>query len=78
MYHSVEDHFEQMQPNGDGRYRLASLGIELGLWHGRYADYELRWLRWWDSQGNLLLTGDEKAARLAEKLRALGVDPEQI
>jgi hypothetical protein len=42
------------------------------------------WLRWWDDSGNLLLTGDEravkaeqKASRLAEKLRALGIDPEE-
>lgn len=78
MYHSVEDRFERMQPNSDGRYLLASLGVELGTWHGRFADYELDWLRWWDAQGNLLLTGDEKAAKLAEKLKALGVDPEQV
>jgi len=40
-------------------------------------------LRWWDTQGNLLLTGDERAKqerqgadRLAEELKALGVEPE--
>ncbi|MDT9252530.1 MAG: Uma2 family endonuclease, partial [Limnospira sp. PMC 1280.21] len=71
------------------------------------------WLRWWDSQGNLLLTGDERARierqraeqaeqrfeqaevelqqerqraeaerqraeRLAELLRAQGIDPEEL
>ncbi|MDT9191242.1 MAG: Uma2 family endonuclease, partial [Limnospira sp. PMC 894.15] len=81
---------------------------------------ELPWLRWWDSQGNLLLTGDERARierqraenerqraeqaeqrfeqaevelqqerqraqaerqraeRLAELLRAQGIDPEEL
>lgn len=48
------------------------------------------WLRWWDNQGNLLLIGEEraqlerqraeqaeqKAARLAERLRAMGIDPD--
>lgn len=34
------------------------------------------WLRWWDSEGKLLLTGDERADRLAAQLRALGVNPE--
>ena len=48
------------------------------IWQGKYADYELPWLRWWDAQGNLLPTGEEKTVRLAEKLKSLGVDPDQI
>ncbi len=54
---------------------------------------ELPWLRWWDTQGNLLLTGEERAVierqkreRITEKLRtlsadqlnALGIDPEML
>jgi hypothetical protein len=50
-------------------------------------------LRWWDAQGNLLLTGEERAEverhkreRIVEKLRnlsaeqlqALGIDPEML
>jgi hypothetical protein len=57
--------------------------VELGLWQGEYLAMELPWLRWWDSQGNLLLNGDERAElerqksdRLAAQLRALGVEPE--
>lgn len=45
---------------------------------------ELPWLRWWDSQGNLLLTGEERAEqerqradRLAEQLRSLGIEPDE-
>jgi len=26
---------------------------------GEYQNVELPWLRWWDLQGNLLLSGDE-------------------
>jgi hypothetical protein len=37
------------------------LGVELGLWQGEYQNAELPWLRWWDLQGNLLLTGEERA-----------------
>jgi hypothetical protein len=44
---------------------------------------ELPWLRWWDEQGNLLLTGEERAEqaekradRLAAQLKALGIEPE--
>jgi hypothetical protein len=78
MYHLVEDHFERMSPNANGRYSIASLGVELGIWRGKYADYELPWIRWWDVTGNLLPTGDEKAARLAEKLKSMGIDPDQV
>ncbi len=41
------------------------------------------WLRWYDQEGNLLLTGAERveherqrAERLAAQLRALGVEPQ--
>ncbi|NJO14762.1 MAG: Uma2 family endonuclease [Thioploca sp.] len=37
--------------------------VELGLtlWHGQYEDREDTWLRWCDPQGNLILTGAERA-----------------
>lgn len=46
------------------------------VWPGVYQNAELPWLRWWDLQGNLLLTGEERADRLAAQLRSLGVEPE--
>jgi hypothetical protein len=62
----------------------------LGIWQGEYQNATLPWLRWWDREGNLLLTGYERAEqerqraeqerqraeRLAAQLRALGVEPE--
>jgi hypothetical protein len=52
----------------------------------------LPWLRWWDSAGNLLLSGEERAAvaeqrltesdrrveQLAAKLRELGINPDEV
>ena len=69
---------------------LEPLGVELGIWQDVYQNQEWPWLRWWDAQGNLLLTAEERleqerqekelaqqrAERLAEQLRALGVEPE--
>jgi hypothetical protein len=52
--------------------------VELGIWQGRFMNQDLPWLRWWDSQGRLLLTGDELAAKLAAKLRELGVNPDEV
>ncbi|EDZ94732.1 conserved hypothetical protein [Limnospira maxima CS-328] len=99
-----------MKEGGDP---IHPMGVELGIWLGQYGNLELPWLRWWDSQGNLLLTGDERARierqraeqaeqrfeqaevelqqerqraeaerqraeRLAELLRAQGIDPEEL
>jgi hypothetical protein len=55
-------------------------GLELGvkLWEGTFEGITRLWLRWCDADGNILLTGNERAAALAAKLRELGVDPASI
>ncbi|MBD1808223.1 Uma2 family endonuclease [Microcoleus sp. FACHB-SPT15] len=90
VYHLVENRYELVAANERGHYPISQLGIELGIWQGQYLNAELPWLRWWDLQGNLLLTGEERAEQerqraeqehqraeqLAAQLRALGVEPE--
>lgn len=51
--------------------------VELGvtLWQGVFEAKEAQWLRWRDAAGNLLLTGAERAERLAAQLKALGIEP---
>lgn len=75
--------YEEIQPSF-----LAGAGLGLTLWQGTYEGREDIWLRWQDTEGNLILTGAEsvaqeqqrteqahqRAERLAAKLRALGVD----
>jgi Uma2 family endonuclease len=99
VYQLVANHYEKMLPNDRGRYAVAPMGVELGIWQGCYQNVELPWLRWWDEQDNLLLTGDERAeverqraeaerqraetveqenALLRERLRALGIDPDNL
>jgi Uma2 family endonuclease len=92
MHRHVEDRFVRMEPNLHGRYPIAQLGLELGIWHGMFIGGNLPWLRWWDADGNLLLTGHERAEqelqralqekqyaeRLAARLRELGVDPKSV
>jgi Uma2 family endonuclease len=60
VYHLIDFSYQRMQPNERGHYPIPILDIELGLWQGSYQNQELLWLRWWDSQGNLLLTGFEQ------------------
>jgi Uma2 family endonuclease len=118
VYHLRDLSYQKLAPNQRGHYPIEPLEIELGLWQGSYQNQTQIWLRWWDSQGNLLLIGDEraeleklrteqehqraeqehqraeqerqraeqerqraeraeqKAARLAERLLAMGIDPD--
>ncbi|MBE9039977.1 Uma2 family endonuclease [Oscillatoriales cyanobacterium LEGE 11467] len=94
VYHLTDFTYRQLEPNDRGHYPVSLLGAELGVWQGAYPgrenDRQTQWLRWWDLDGNLLLTGREQAAedrdraekaeqrakRLEERLRALGADPD--
>ncbi|MGM3305463.1 Uma2 family endonuclease [Anabaena sp. WFMT] len=90
VYELIGGQYQLLPANEWGHYSISPLGVELGLWQGEYQNAELPWLRWWDLQGNLLLTGEERAEqesqraelerqksdRLAAQLRALGVEPE--
>lgn len=69
---------------------LTEVGLKLTLWDGVFEGLPAQWLRWVDAGGKLLLTGMERAAqehqqleqerqraeRLAEQLRASGLEPE--
>ncbi|WP_199755330.1 Uma2 family endonuclease [Chroococcidiopsis cubana] len=62
------------------RFFLPGLNLGLGLWQGTYQGIERQWLRWYDAQGNWIPTATEqaqaRAERLAERLRAMGIDPD--
>jgi Uma2 family endonuclease len=68
VYHLINGHYSLLPANQWGRYPITPLGVELGIWQGRYQNVELPWLRWWDEQGSLLLTGEERAEQ--ERQRA--------
>jgi len=65
---------------------LETVGLGLAVWEGVFEDQPGLWLRWCDRQGEVILTGAEardqqqqqRADRLAERLRSLGVDPEAV
>ena len=52
--------FEAMTPNERGHFPIAALGVELGLWQGRFRDFDLPWVRCWDKNGQLLPSIDER------------------
>ncbi|MEB3337834.1 MAG: Uma2 family endonuclease [Leptolyngbyaceae bacterium] len=91
VYHLVDTSYQRMMPNERGHYAIAPMQVELGVWQGNFLNNpEQPWLRWWDTAGNLLLTGREQAELEAskrqqlteqlkllspEQLTALGIDP---
>lgn len=84
VYELVANRYQRIPPNHRGHYPIEPMGVELGIWQGQQYNQTLPWLRWWDQDGKLLLTGDERAEqekqradRLAARLKALGIDPDQ-
>jgi hypothetical protein len=78
-FHLVEGQYQVMVPENN-RFWMPELKIGLGLWQGEYEGRTRPWLRWFDNEGLWIPTpleqAEAKAARLAEQLRALGIDPD--
>ncbi len=82
----------QPQSLSDQRLWLPELKLHLGLWTGVYQNLDHQWLRWYDAEGKLIPTAGERAEqekqraeqekqraeKMAERLRALGVDPDEL
>ncbi|WP_202224945.1 hypothetical protein [Okeania sp. KiyG1] len=82
------DRYQRAELN-EGRLLLPDIEISLGLWQGSFNSVNRLWLRWMTPEGDLILTPEEKAKqratnaeqraeRLAAKLRELGIDPDQL
>lgn len=60
-----------------GDYRLvdpgpwAKVGLGLRVWQGKFEGYEDAWLRWCDAKGEIIPTGEERAAKAEERIREL-------
>lgn len=71
-----------LQEPSEGLFWIPELELFLGIWQGTRPGSDItNWLRWWDSEGNLLLWSSEQAEAerqraelFATKLRELGVD----
>ncbi|MEO0988359.1 MAG: hypothetical protein AAFY20_22900 [Cyanobacteria bacterium J06639_14] len=60
------------------RVDIPEWNISLGVWQGGYQGIERLWLRWFDKTGNVISTAEERADRLAQRLKELGIDPDKI
>jgi len=63
VYELIGGQYQKLVPDANGRFVIEQMGVALGIWQGSYLNAELPWLRWWDLEGNLLLTGHERADR---------------
>ena len=64
---------------------LSEIGLGIGREQGTYQGITREWLYWYNEQGQRFLTPEElvleerqRAQRLADRLRSLGVDPDSI
>jgi Uma2 family endonuclease len=48
-------------------FSLPDVGLTLTLWCGEFEGFTEEWLRWCDAEGNLILTGAERAQLEAER-----------
>jgi Uma2 family endonuclease len=83
--------YQLESPNEEGRYWIPSMNLFLGVWEGTRENRTGSWLRWWNEGGESLLWGwelaqqerqraeieRERAERLAARLRAAGIEPEE-
>ncbi len=76
----------------DGRLLMPELGLSLGIWQGEFRNINRLWLRWFSLEGELIPVPEEEAIaakqeaveaqirveQLAERLRQLGINPDEI
>ncbi len=91
LFQHQENRYQEVVVNEDG-FWFEMLDLGLRVWEGVYQGVSGRWLRWFDRQGNWIPTqverteqevqraeaAQERADRLANKLRELGIDPETL
>jgi Uma2 family endonuclease len=61
----VDGRYERLQPNERGWIWSEEMGVWVGTWEGTFEGITGTWVRFYDTQGNLLLTEGEAHARLA-------------
>ena len=93
VYDRYENNFRAFKLNGtryqpinlsENRFWLEEIEMGLGLWQGIYQNIEGLWLRWYNTNGWLSTLTEraenerQRADKLAEYVRSLGVDPESF
>ena len=59
-------------------YWMPEVGLGIGRYQGIIGGISQELLSWYDERGNRYLTSDERAEQLAQYLRSLGIDPNNL
>ncbi|MGL5059594.1 MAG: Uma2 family endonuclease [Microcoleus sp.] len=81
-------HYQEIEITED-RVWMEEINLGLGLWFGEYWGVTRLWLRWYDAEGNWILTPEEQEREraqiaesqlesLIERLRNSGIDPDRF
>lgn len=62
------DTYQIIPHNADDRVWIPSVELFLGVWIGIREGVPAKWLRWWDSEGNLLLWASEQAEQERQRV----------
>jgi len=91
LFQMMGNRYQELDLTETG-YWFEELALGLRVWQGKYKGIEGRWLRWQTADGEWVLTDEQekeraqqekeqaqqRAEKLAEKLRSLGIDPEDV
>ena len=90
IYYIIYDPLRQIMPDVLTIYRLSGtdyerhnslrfpdIGLGVTLWDGTYEGKTDTWLRWTDADGNLILTGKERAEQERQRAEQERLDKEQ-
>ncbi|OCQ99967.1 hypothetical protein BCD64_02480 [Nostoc sp. MBR 210] len=59
-------------------YWMSEIGLGIGRYQGAVGGIPQELLSWYDEQGTRYLTAEERAEKLAQHLRSLGIDPDNL
>jgi len=68
-------HYQELELQ-EPRVWMPELELGLGLWQGEYQGIERLWLRWYDAQGNWILTEAEQERQRAEQAESRAQEAE--
>ncbi|MEM7534545.1 MAG: Uma2 family endonuclease [Chloroflexota bacterium] len=76
VLHVYELQDAQYEPRDD--FSLPNLGLSLTFWKGEFEDIEFTGIRWCDINGNLILTGRERAEQIRIETEQMRTEREQV